>query len=217
MTPSSFRNLSPAPGLKLVKRPTPARRHRLLWAGPLLLAGGGPCFRWPCRCPGLGSTVRQGWRCGLGGHGCGSAAAGRPDGPIAGPWCCFPTACCALAGPGAGAFEKLVAFTWGTWRPADSAAPGFSGAGGVLSLLLGENLWVLIRAAGCGPAGAAEGGVLQLGRRPGSAAGFRSWRCCWCWFRTLILCAGLQSPWRTGSFRGSKARSRSRHHNCGPW
>ena len=121
----------------------------LLWMALYYLPVGSPLFRLALPLPLALLQLRHGWRCALRGRGGDGPAAGGADGPDPGPpgavslWPAGP-----LAGLGLASSLQLVAHP-GRWVRLIGTA-GFLVRVAVLSVLVGENLWVLITTAAAG-------------------------------------------------------------------
>jgi uncharacterized protein YybS (DUF2232 family) len=116
----------------------------LLWVGLYYLPVGGALFRLALPLPLALLQLRQTWRCGVEGVAVASLLLVALMGPIRGPLVLFPYGLLALW-LGWGWRRRLSWWiTWGVGLLIGSA--GFLVRVAVLSVLLGENLWVLITA-----------------------------------------------------------------------
>ncbi|CAK6693739.1 hypothetical protein BBFGKLBO_01502 [Synechococcus sp. CBW1107] len=150
MVPPSSPNtsLSRRQARQLVETAYLASATALLWAGLYYLPVGGALFRLALPLPLALLQVRQGWRPGWEGAVVASLLLVALMGPIRGPLVLFPYGLLALwLGWGWGA-RRSWWLTWGVGLLIGSA--GFLVRVAVLSVLLGENLWVLITAAAAG-------------------------------------------------------------------
>ncbi|NQV10908.1 MAG: DUF2232 domain-containing protein [Cyanobacteria bacterium] len=162
MDPSS-RNLSRRQALKLVETAYLAAATALLWAGLYYLPVGGALFRLALPLPLALLQLRQGWRCGWEGTVVAALLLVALMGPIRGPLVLFPYGLLALWLGWGWSQSRSWWLTWGVGLLIGSA--GFLVRVAVLSLLLGENLWVLITAAAAALLERLSG-VLQLGVAP---------------------------------------------------
>ena len=148
MTPTGRPPLSPRQARMLVDTAYLAASTSLLWVALYYLPVGGPLFRLALPLPLALLQLRHGWRCALEGVAVTALLLVALMGPIRGPLVLFPYGLLALW------------LGWG-WRRGLSwwltlAVGGVIGAAGflvrvaVLSVLVGENLWVLITSAAAG-------------------------------------------------------------------
>ncbi|MCT0198782.1 DUF2232 domain-containing protein [Synechococcus sp. CS-1325] len=160
---SPSRQLSRRQALQLVETAYLAAATALLWAGLYYLPVGGALFRLALPLPLALLQLRQGWRCGWEGLVVAALLLVALMGPIRGPLVLFPYGLLALwLGWG---WRRTWSWwlTWGVGLLIGSA--GFLVRVAVLSLLLGENLWVLITAAAAGLLERLSG-LLNLGVGP---------------------------------------------------
>jgi uncharacterized protein YybS (DUF2232 family) len=162
MTPPN-RSISRRQAIQLVETAYLAAATALLWAALYYLPVGGALFRLALPLPLALLLLRQGWRCGWEGAVVASLLLVALMGPIRGPLVLFPYGLLALwLGLG---WRRGWSWwlTWGVGLLIGTA--GFLVRVAVLSVLLGENLWVLITTAA---AGLLErlGEVLSLGGGP---------------------------------------------------
>ena len=142
--PPPSRQISHRQALQLVETAYLAAATALLWAGLYYLPVGGALFRLALPLPLALLQLRQGWRSGWEGLVVASLLLVALMGPIRGPLVLFPYGLLALwLGWGWGRAWSWW-LTWGGGMLIGTA--GFLVRVAVLSLLLGENLWVLITA-----------------------------------------------------------------------
>jgi uncharacterized protein YybS (DUF2232 family) len=145
MLPPSQRQLSPRQARQLMDTAYLAAATALLWVALYYLPVGSPLFRLALPLPLALLQLRHGWRCALEGVAVTALLLVALMGPIRGPLVLFPYGLLALW------------LGWG-WRRRCSwwltlglggviGALGFLVRVAVLSVLVGENLWVLITAA----------------------------------------------------------------------
>ncbi len=145
MTPPSRRQLSPRQARQLMDTAYLAASTALLWVALYYLPVGSPLFRLALPLPLALLQLRHGWRCALEGVVVTALLLVALMGPIRGPLVLFPYGLLSLW------------LGWG-WRRRSSwwltlAVGALIGAGGflvrvaVLSVLVGENLWVVITTA----------------------------------------------------------------------
>jgi uncharacterized protein YybS (DUF2232 family) len=135
----------------------------LLWVGLYYLPVGGALFRLALPLPLALLQLRQNWRCGVEGVAVAALLLVALMGPIRGPLVLFPYGLLALWLGWCWTRRLSWWISWGVGLLIGAA--GFLVRVAVLSVLLGENLWVLITAA------AAQlleklSGLLQLGGGP---------------------------------------------------
>jgi uncharacterized protein YybS (DUF2232 family) len=146
--PASDRRLSPRQARQMMDTAYLAAATALLWVALYYLPVGSPLFRLALPLPLTLLQLRHGWRCAVEGLLVTSLLLVALMGPIRGPLVLFPYGLLALW------------LGWG-WRRRSSwwltlAIGGLIGAAGflvrvaVLSVLVGENLWVLITSAAAG-------------------------------------------------------------------
>jgi len=149
MTPPSGRPpLSPRQARMLVDTAYLAAATALLWVALYYLPVGGPLFRLALPLPLALLQLRHGWRCALEGVAVTALLLVALMGPIRGPLVLFPYGLLALW-LGWGWRRRLswwITLTLG----AVIGAAGFLVRVAVLSVLVGENLWVLITSAAAG-------------------------------------------------------------------
>ncbi|MFO7630236.1 MAG: DUF2232 domain-containing protein [Prochlorococcaceae cyanobacterium] len=120
----------------------------LLWLALYYLPVGSPLFRLALPLPLALLQLRQGWRCGLEGVAVASLLLLVLMGPIRGPLVLFPYGLLALW---LGWGWRTRRSWWLTWSVgALIGSLGFLVRVAVLSLLVGENLWVVITTAAAG-------------------------------------------------------------------
>ena len=145
MTPPSRRQLSPRQARQLMDTAYLAASTALLWVALYYLPVGSPLFRLALPLPLALLQLRHGWRCALEGVVVTALLLVALMGPIRGPLVLFPYGLLSLW------------LGWG-WRRRSSwwltlGVGALIGAGGflvrvtVLSVLVGENLWVVITTA----------------------------------------------------------------------
>ncbi|MCP9784808.1 DUF2232 domain-containing protein [Cyanobium sp. N5-Cardenillas] len=145
MTPPSRRQLSPRQARQLMDTAYLAASTALLWVALYYLPVGSPLFRLALPLPLALLQLRHGWRCALEGVVVTALLLVALMGPIRGPLVLFPYGLLSLW------------LGWG-WRRRSSwwltlGVGSLIGAGGflvrvaVLSVLVGENLWVVITTA----------------------------------------------------------------------
>lgn len=145
MVPPSQRQLSPRQARQLMDTAYLAAATALLWVALYYLPVGSPLFRLALPLPLALLQLRHGWRCAVEGVAVTALLLVALMGPIRGPLVLFPYGLLALW------------LGWG-WRRRCSwwltlglggviGALGFLVRVAVLSVLVGENLWVLITAA----------------------------------------------------------------------
>ncbi|MCP9930092.1 DUF2232 domain-containing protein [Cyanobium sp. AMD-g] len=145
MTPPSRRQLSPRQARQLMDTAYLAASTALLWVALYYLPVGSPLFRLALPLPLALLQLRHGWRCALEGVTVTALLLVALMGPIRGPLVLFPYGLLSLW------------LGWG-WRRRSSwwltlGVGALIGAGGflvrvaVLSVLVGENLWVVITTA----------------------------------------------------------------------
>jgi len=145
MVPPSQRQLSPRQARQLMDTAYLAAATALLWVALYYLPVGSPLFRLALPLPLALLQLRHGWRCAVEGVAVSALLLVALMGPIRGPLVLFPYGLLALW------------LGWG-WRRRCSwwltlglggviGALGFLVRVAVLSVLVGENLWVLITAA----------------------------------------------------------------------
>ncbi len=156
-------SLSPRQARQLVETAYLAAATALLWAGLYYLPVGGALFRLALPLPLALLQVRQGWRPGWEGVVVASLLLVALMGPIRGPLVLFPYGLLALwLGRGWGRGWSW----WITWPVGVLiGSGGFLVRVAVLSVLLGENLWVLITTAAAGLLERLSG-LLNLGGGP---------------------------------------------------
>ncbi|MCP9827552.1 MAG: DUF2232 domain-containing protein [Cyanobium sp.] len=147
MPPSPHR-LSRRQALQLVETAYMAAATALLWAGLYYLPVGGALFRLALPLPIALLLLRQGWRCGWEGMVVASLLLVALMGPIRGPLVLFPYGALALWLGWGWRSNWSWWLTWGVGLVI--GAGGFLVRVTVLSVLVGENLWVLITAAAAG-------------------------------------------------------------------
>ncbi|MFM7362647.1 MAG: DUF2232 domain-containing protein [Cyanobium sp.] len=146
--PASDRRLSPRQARQMMDTAYLAAATALLWVALYYLPVGSPLFRLALPLPLTLLQLRHGWRCAVEGLLVTSLLLVALMGPIRGPLVLFPYGLLALW------------LGWG-WRRRSSwwltlAVGGLIGAAGflvrlaVLSVLVGENLWMLITSAAAG-------------------------------------------------------------------
>ncbi len=145
MTPPSRRQLSPRQARQLMDTAYLAASTALLWVALYYLPVGSPLFRLALPLPLALLQLRHGWRCALEGVVVTALLLVALMGPIRGPLVLFPYGLLSLW------------LGWG-WRRRSSwwltlgvgaliGAAGFLVRVAVLSVLVGENLWVVITTA----------------------------------------------------------------------
>jgi len=160
---SPSHSLSRRQALQLVETAYLAAAMALLWAGLYYLPVGGALFRLALPLPLALLQLRQGWRSGWEGLVVAALLLVALMGPIRGPLVLFPYGLLALwLGWGWGRAWSWW-LTWGVGLLIGSA--GFLVRVAVLSLLVGENLWVLITTAAAGLLERLSG-LLNLGVSP---------------------------------------------------
>lgn len=139
------RNLSPRQARQLMDTAYLAAATALLWAALYYLPVGSPLFRLALPLPLTLLQLRHGWRCALEGVAVTSLLLVALMGPIRGPLVLFPYGLLALW-LGWGWSRRL---SWWITLPVGALIGGFGFLVrlAVLSVLLGENLWVLITTA----------------------------------------------------------------------
>jgi len=141
----SRRDLSPRQARQLMDTAYLAAATALLWAALYYLPVGSPLFRLALPLPLTLLQLRHGWRCALEGVAVTSLLLVALMGPIRGPLVLFPYGLMALW-LGWGWRQRL---SWWITLPVGAliGAFGFLVRLAVLSVLIGENLWVLITTA----------------------------------------------------------------------
>ncbi|MFM7171326.1 MAG: DUF2232 domain-containing protein [Cyanobium sp.] len=141
----SQRQLSPRQARQLMDTAYLAAATALLWAALYYLPVGSPLFRLALPLPLTLLQLRHGWRCALEGVAVTSLLLVALMGPIRGPLVLFPYGLLALW-LGWGWRRRL---SWWVTLPVGAliGALGFLVRLAVLSVLIGENLWVLITTA----------------------------------------------------------------------
>jgi len=176
---------------------------------------GEPCSRLSLRLPlALAEQTWPGLALAVGGHGCGKllllvALKWRP---IRGPLCAVSLRLGWRSAGRGWSHRGSLGARPGEWGPADDRQrPVFWCRVAVLSLFALRNLWVLITAAACGPAGAADGCCNWAS--PGSAS--RSiMACCLVPGSDLIYVLALQCRGRTGSFPAATGADHGAASQC---
>ena len=162
MVPNSSRQLTARAARQMMDTAYLAAATALLWVALYYLPVGGPLFRLALPLPLALLQLRHGWRCAWEGVAVSALLLVALMGPIRGPLMLFPFGLLALW------------LGWG-WRTRKSwwltlalgaliGALGFLVRVSVLSVLVGENLWVLITTAAAS--------LLERLPLPGLAAGF---------------------------------------------
>ncbi len=143
--PRSQRELSPRQARQLMDTAYLAASTALLWAALYYLPVGSPLFRLALPLPLTLLQLRHGWRCALEGVAVTCLLLVALMGPIRGPLVLFPYGLLALW-LGWGWRRRL---SWWLTLPVGAliGAFGFLVRLAVLSVLVGENLWVLITTA----------------------------------------------------------------------
>jgi uncharacterized protein YybS (DUF2232 family) len=141
----SRRDLSPRQARQLMDTAYLAAATALLWAALYYLPVGSPLFRLALPLPLTLLQLRHGWRCALEGVAVTSLLLVALMGPIRGPLVLFPYGLLALW-LGWGWRHRL---SWWITLPVGALIGGFGFLVrlAVLSVLIGENLWVLITTA----------------------------------------------------------------------
>lgn len=143
--PPTQRELSPRQARQLMDTAYLAAATALLWAALYYLPVGSPLFRLALPLPLTLLQLRHGWRCALEGVAVTSLLLVALMGPIRGPLVLFPYGLLSLW-LGWGWRRRL---SWWLTLPIGAliGAFGFLVRVAVLSILLGENLWVMITTA----------------------------------------------------------------------
>ena len=143
--PAGGRQLSPRQARQLMDTAYLSAATALLWAALYYLPVGGPLFRLALPLPLTLLQLRHGWRCAVEGVAVTSLLLVAMMGPIRGPLVLFPYGFLALW-LGWGWRRRL---SWWLTLPIGALIGGFGFLVrlSVLSLLIGDNLWVLITTA----------------------------------------------------------------------
>jgi uncharacterized protein YybS (DUF2232 family) len=146
--PTPDRQLSPRQARQLVDTAYLAAATALLWVALYYLPVGSPLFRLALPLPLALLQLRHGWRCAVEGMVVTTMLLVALMGPIRGPLVLFPYGLLALW-LGWGWRRRL---SWWLTLPLGGllGAAGFLVRVAVLSVLVGENLWVLITSAAAG-------------------------------------------------------------------
>ena len=146
--PTPDRQLSPRQARQLVDTAYLAAATALLWVALYYLPVGSPLFRLALPLPLALLQLRHGWRCAMEGMVVTTMLLVALMGPIRGPLVLFPYGLLALW-LGWGWRRRL---SWWLTLPLGGllGAAGFLVRVAVLSVLVGENLWVLITSAAAG-------------------------------------------------------------------
>ena len=146
--PTPDRQLSPRQARQLVDTAYLASATALLWVALYYLPVGSPLFRLALPLPLALLQLRHGWRCAMEGMVVTAMLLVALMGPIRGPLVLFPYGLLALW-LGWGWRRRL---SWWLTLPLGGllGAAGFLVRVAVLSVLVGENLWVLITSAAAG-------------------------------------------------------------------
>ncbi len=146
--PTPDRQLSPRQARQLVDTAYLASATALLWVALYYLPVGSPLFRLALPLPLALLQLRHGWRCAMEGMVVTTMLLVALMGPIRGPLVLFPYGLLALW-LGWGWRRRL---SWWLTLPLGGllGAAGFLVRVAVLSVLVGENLWVLITSAAAG-------------------------------------------------------------------
>ena len=148
MTPPPHRQLSPRQARQMMDTAYLAAATALLWVALYYLPVGGPLFRLALPLPLALLQLRQGWRCALEGLVVLGLLVVALMGPIRGPLVLFPYGFLALW---LGWSWKRQLSWWISLAVGSViGAVGFLVRLAVLSVLVGENLWVLVTTAAAG-------------------------------------------------------------------
>lgn len=153
MTPPSRSSASPAPtsrrqALRMMETSYLAAAAALIWLALYYLPVGGALFRLALPLPLALLLIRRGWRAGLEGVAVSLLLLTALMGPVRGPLMLFPYGLLSLWLGWCWSQQRSWWLSWGIGLVL--GAVGFLVRVLALSLLLGENLWIVITRAGAG-------------------------------------------------------------------